>query len=437
MKMPIAKLIGLTMMLVVTAGCCPCLKEGPSDPTKTLDLINADYDENGFPIAPNWQLAKQGWLQKNIDPRSLCGAHPDQCTTDAVTLNIVGVGEWPPPPVCQDSHYPLLRGGHWNWPAEAITYRGAGFLVLEGWNHVSGFGDDDYDLAFRGNTSAGLTRGNKSKSLGGEFRASETIYHFKTKWWEELKQNVERGKTNIPLGDWASVTGRFGLDTVHCYATELHPIYALAVRVESNTAARRIGRPEQSPDVTERWALFGRNWGNEGECGPHDQEVALKDGRIGIRLPWRPGMKSVQVAKGSCLRRTDSAQFPADAAVNMEVHKQSGIVVWLPLAAPKDHTRVSGELFLRWSVGDQSTSSDVSNCEELVATANFRTLLPSFKQRSSVGAITGKSSERTRKKVTKLSPADQERYYERMRAQVQTAMESGDDTKSLEIKVQR
>jgi hypothetical protein len=79
---------------------------------------------------------------------------------------------------------------------------------------------------------------------------------------------VDSGDANArPLvdGSYAIVTGLMGLDCEHSCSTELHPVWAMAVRVKSDPA-----------DVV--WAIFVRNWGNEGFCSQDQHYLDLIGG---------------------------------------------------------------------------------------------------------------------------------------------------------------
>jgi hypothetical protein len=58
----------------------------------------------------------------------------------------------------------------------------------------------------------------------------------------------------------AIVMGLYGVDCAHDCGAELHPVYALAIHVNNNL-------------LDDTWAIFVRNWGDEGYCGSHEEEI--------------------------------------------------------------------------------------------------------------------------------------------------------------------
>jgi len=76
----------------------------------------------------------------------------------------------------------------------------------------------------------------------------------------------------------AVAIGLFGIDNVHDVHAELHPLYAIAIQLEASPS-------------TQRWAVFARRAGMEGECGSRlEHTVDLK--RVALPLaaaagePW-------------------------------------------------------------------------------------------------------------------------------------------------------
>src|SRR5262249_15737076 len=113
--------------------------------------------------------------------------------------------------------------------------------------------------------------------------AGETINHFHTPWWETFRRAVLFDwASSYMSGDEAIVIGLLGIDTEHALHTEIHPVWALAIH--------DLRRSSPSDDV---WAIFARNWGNEGLCGQHQHLLDLQS--ITFKLPWRRGSSSVSV----------------------------------------------------------------------------------------------------------------------------------------------
>lgn len=66
-----------------------------------------------------------------------------------------------------------------------------------------------------------------------------------------VKRQLHPVCADVPLQ--GVVYGLFGLDCVHGCRSELHPAYAVAFQVDASRAGNK-------------WALFARNTGDEGDC---------------------------------------------------------------------------------------------------------------------------------------------------------------------------
>ncbi len=195
--------------------------------------------------------------------------------------------------------------GHWNWFP----------VTLEGpisWHSHSAPGtDDDYTIKFFPQDNAGFTTSTAGQGfIELEFDSDETIDHFSTPWWQsfhdavdnsdsaaatlqdisnglfptpseeifqELEQAVEQVHQVLKDRSFAIVTGLFGLDCAHSvtdFNTELHPVYAMAIMVDDNPA-------------DQLWAIFVRNWGDEGFCSTKPHPLDLQT--YSFRLPWKEG----------------------------------------------------------------------------------------------------------------------------------------------------
>ena len=76
------------------------------------------------------------------------------------------------------------------------------------------------------------------------------------------------------------MTGLFGLDAEHESYTELHPVYALAIRSDCAT------QPDSNGVYRDTWMIFIRNWGSEGFCSGWDtyHRLNLPQGIYTFRL---------------------------------------------------------------------------------------------------------------------------------------------------------
>jgi hypothetical protein len=172
--------------------------------------------------------------------------------------------------------------GHVNWfPA---TYTGK--VCFNNFN----FPDMDYTFSLQPDGDNGLTRWNppavpdpgkkgipeKKCSKDGtiiecspkahhiEFDSRETVERFRSSEWSKFRSDAspclielkschpDQARADVSLKR-AVVIGLFGLDTEHNIYSELHPVYAIAIEMNS------------SPDDN-TWMIFARNMGDEGAC---------------------------------------------------------------------------------------------------------------------------------------------------------------------------
>ena len=260
------------------------------------------FDHNGLLLNPVW-----GWQKGGLYPE------PPQLSTDARAIPEGCSGyPWEPPctnqqPVNEDNWWGCkyfswtqdccdLDLGHRNWAA--ATYTGNIF-----WDSYSG-DDDDYNLRFFPSQGGGLIANNEVKSyMGGlfqgrtmemEFNSYETINLMGGTWWDSFHKAVNKGNQaamDLIDGQYAIMTGLVGLDCAHSTcATELHPIWALAVRVKLD--------PTQYAPTDEMWAMFVRRWGDEGFCSTDQHLLDLPTGNTyTFHLPWRPTATDVEVER--------------------------------------------------------------------------------------------------------------------------------------------
>lgn len=268
-------------------------------PRAPLDLWWEDVDENYLPLNPDW------WIHQRVNAAAMPPEprHPNsnektgcdrfrekqgtlvkgmsrQCTMwdpDVDKANIKSL-------FCYLASLPSSAiNGHANWAA--VTYKGKIYFdvannglnnggLLEGHGPVE---DGDYDWLLVTEGDRGLSTGSVEdsarayeknrlpkdvKALGMEFSSRETVDQFgETGWWREFRRKVD-GNTDdarkLVWGKDAIVIGLLGFDNEHgSFKTgarvELHPVWGLAIRDDSN----------KDEDV---WAIFARNWGNEGSC---------------------------------------------------------------------------------------------------------------------------------------------------------------------------
>ena len=300
------------------------------------DLIPADtavsvtFDANHLLFNPRW-----GWQTKSLStPPNF-----DDCSSvEACTQQLPSrdYPDWSIPFVC---HSNILGGngdGHLNW--EVVTYKGT--IHWEGHESPT-FGDDDYNFNLdtpptTNGFGSGATRGSPQQ-IRLEMKASETIDHFgNTPYWKRFRDMVDADDSNpVDVGGKEAIAiGLIGLDRVHPPSgSELHPLYALAVHTQTDLS-------------DDRWAIFARNFGNEGMCssGMHYADFRL----LTFQLP-RPAGAS-PTANPIVLFR----DFWGNNAGTMDVFTGPGqdtFVTFHLNPTPNngdEGDRVSGELHLRW-----------------------------------------------------------------------------------------
>lgn len=237
------------------------------------------------------------------------------------------------------------------------------------------------------------------QSLGLEFNSDETIDYFTTRWWSEFHDKVDAAHTGYDYGKgcyfkqdttvcsgnlnrcttvvtyqtkcqalgavqsevngrYAIVTGLLGLDCAHDCTSELHPVYAMAIRVKDDPS-------------DEVWEIFVRRRGDEGFCSQHQHILKnLPEDTYTFRLPSRG--TSVDVTEAEFLTRSGS---PAAVSFPVSDPSKGKMVSFyvptpqyvLPTGLNKSDTghwqddMIHGELRLHWSGTDSMNGIAVSS----------------------------------------------------------------------------
>ncbi len=255
-----------------------------------MDLLPVNgFDDNLFPFNPDWA----GFVLTGHPPfpRDDCGQFPTAnpsdwgafCTTQQVSTDEGNHGAGY---VCNMGRDPSSAfHGHINW--EPATYEGK----LEWFEHSGQGSDDDYSLDLHTLNLDGVTGDNNGgNAIHIEFDSDETIDHFDDNfWWHSFHDAVDSSDSaahKMIDGHLAEVTGLVGIDAAHTPAAELHPVYAIAMQTTRDPRAPLRGGVDQ-------WALFARNWGNEGYCSSNDHPIPA--GPITVRIPWLNGARGVNL----------------------------------------------------------------------------------------------------------------------------------------------
>jgi hypothetical protein len=296
----------------------------PPQATAPMDLVWTAIDGNWLPLNPTWAWNAQHGNQP-IDAGKVCGwRFGKPCTTQDPWTNTYS----PPIPYLCDADNPSGVDGHLNWMHATFT----GQIFFQ--EHSGS--DDDYNLLLAVPNNAGLTTTNEGGALLLEFDSDETIDHFSTPWWDRFHQTVDNSTGDakrIIDARYAVATGVIGLDLVHGAGVELHPVHLLAIRVN-----------EDPNDET--WAIFVRNWGNEGMCGKDN--TILPATVLAIDLPWMPGAQGYTFTQNF---RTNSPQVagPWLTTVNDQKGQPALVRVVFQLPDPTNAQGMAhGELHLSW-----------------------------------------------------------------------------------------
>lgn len=340
-----------------------------------FDLIASSVDENGYLLNPKWLWQAQHPGEDPPPIETLCPTLGLSCTTQA--------RDYDPPPFQQGAVDPksgdflcgkpvplvgnvLGKGnGHQNW--FAVTYTGT--LQFHDYSHSGPDvahtplpnlgGDDDYNLQLFVPDKGGLAAGNmetgEDKPAGAmwlEFDSDETIDQWNSAFWKAIHRTVDADQKPGFLSGYAIATGLLGLDTEHNYHTELHPLYALAVR------SSILG-------PSEAWGIFVRNNGNEGMCSSHKHPVTFPNNTYTFHLPWQCNATSVTVNTDDFDKSDPDMSGPTVKTVSpSEATSQQAPGVYLSFVIPpvRDvdapaRAGINGSLGLHWVPKPQSPTA--------------------------------------------------------------------------------
>jgi len=336
-----------------------------------MDLIATNgLDDNLFPKDPDWAYFIQtGQLP---DANQLCGQFTTgplgnpPCTSQPVDYDAAGVSTLAYA-FCPLGRSPYLSfHGHVNW--EPGTYEG----TLTTFDHSGFASDDEYslDLATVGGHGATAAR---TSGIHIEFDSDETIDHFDVSpWWKKWHNAVDHDQgLAVVKGDLAVVTGLLGLDTVHGPALESHPVYATAI--DTDRAAALAGKEDT-------WAMFARNWGNEGYCSQNHHSIP--PGKLTVRIPWLN--KAVGVGAGALIRPATGVEVTNTSdlwsninphgAMSITVIPQEGILVSYDLSHdPSGEPEYWGTIGLKWSFGPPQATTVTPPVTSVPAAPTART----------------------------------------------------------------
>jgi hypothetical protein len=332
---------------------------GTVTPNEAMDLLSDTVDVNELPLNPWWAYEKgvghpPSQVVLHPNPVAQCGMSykdPDnvdeginlegsQCTTQSPSVN---QGTGLSGELCRGAADPYVLAGHLNWFVS--TYEGK--IRWDDWSgtfkplHPTKSGDDDYNFTLAPDSGTGLTTA-RPLTIGLEFDSDETVDRIDKGWWNDFHNLVDTdpGKDGAAaqriFDSRAIVIGLFGLDSEHGAYSELHPVYGLAIR--TNSDAGHVG--------TDDWVFLARNWGNEGYCADGDMPVPeLTSLSFFIKRPDAIGDDPNSPTAFDELYSTNDNN---SLAVNFV---PGGAILTFNLGSPQDRTLYSGHVQFHWQLG--------------------------------------------------------------------------------------
>jgi hypothetical protein len=327
---------------VFTMGLVPSgYSQGLVPPALPFDVISDRTDLNGLVLNPSWAWQKKpGNEGKLPNPSNLCSDElPDStdCTSQATAENLPG---FPNALVCMWQLASPLTG-HINW--EVATYSGGA-----NWEGISTDRDSNWNSPAESN--GGLTSGNAISGpplLDLEFASREVLANAKTSFWKTLWEKADGGATSGDVNSWLRkltngnppymvATGIFGVDCEHECHTEIHPVYAIAIQVNAD--------PNDNT-----WAIFVRNWGNEGFCAHGTLEAHLPNNTLKMFLPYNSSSAPQVLLPQTQFFATAGIQEPQLSFVSAK--EEPGLITSITLPDPSKRGLAELELHLRWPQG--------------------------------------------------------------------------------------
>jgi hypothetical protein len=264
--------------------------------------------------------------------------------------------------------------GHVNWWPATVT----GHIIWRG--HMTGLGfdprdplkfppehgDDDYCFyLFPANEGLGNFAEQYRGVIEAEMDSDETVDHFGSGWWNSFHDTVDQAS---PKWDYsgdspasrminsqkAIITGLVGIDEEHEGHSELHPIYAMAIQVNPIDYTTTYDPNKEANN--DRWAVFARNWGDEGYCSQDQHPWDVPEVSIFIPEP----VPSSDYA----ILEQEFVPSGGDKPLIVQHGKvPGGIVIKFGLGSPDNRPMVDGFLRIQWipyerpSIGPVTTGS--------------------------------------------------------------------------------
>lgn len=311
------------------ASSVTCAGSSGSSP---LDLAWTECDQNGFPLNPVMQYQVANGGKVTLGPTSLCPAATSSHIFRSPCI------AWP---VSYDNGF--WCGPHVNY--FAVTYQGP----VSWWEKSAWGTDSDYNFFMYAPNVAGAPN---PLTLEIEFDSEETINYFRSPLWTKFHHMVDNDNSGAQAyinHQTAVVTSLFGLDCGHdSCGSEEHPAYTMAVDMDDSNLN------------DDQWAVFARNWGDEGFCGSQEHTLPISD--LKVLIPWRSGATAVSVLNPKTqfnlfensanpgvafLDRQNNAIAPSP---QITVANGEGVLIDFTLPDPSQEKGWEGEVHLQWTV---------------------------------------------------------------------------------------
>jgi hypothetical protein len=311
------------VQVTITHGAGGGITNPPGPTPDAFDLLSDTFDDNLIPLNPYWGYQK---LHEGLPPSA-----EKLCARTIRTAGGSTVEYFPDLPPC--TQQPTSRddswlcGPHGNWGPATVV----GTIVWESHSTGTFSGDDDYSWYLTPPNGNGLTA--TRTTMEPEFKAAETIDHFNSPWWNDFHLGVDQGGTGpntLIDNKLAIVSGLFSLDFEHSIHSEIHPVFAMALRVK-----------DDDPN-DETWAIFVRRFGNEGFCSSHIHYLDyLPQDLFIFRLPLKWGAATLD---------SEDLNFEPDAdSPNVTFVPGQGVLLTFNMNQnPAARQLVSGEIHLHW-----------------------------------------------------------------------------------------
>ncbi len=349
-------------VLFFLAGCqhtwTPKPPYGAATGTNDFDLNSKGSDPNGSPDVPLWapQVQKPQNLpptadsdckKKNIEPYQAGCTDQSKFLVQDMGTGIAGL-------FCSLFGDPLSINGHENWTVASAQGK-------IGWFNFAA--DGDYNLFLLPENEYGLTEHNNElygeRYMEVEFDSHEFDGRFRTTWWQEFASLAEAGDTDAiakhlhPSGGLAYgvVYGIFGIDCEHECRSEIHPAYAVAIQVNDMKGSNK-------------WAIFARNWGDEGFCSHLDHQLDLSSVGNAIRLvlPYK-SPSGPTIDKKDYDAKVPSADLSQCPTFNFL--KDQGEEITIPLPAPGENGLTEVFVDFQWPEGAAPIDYKQENMQEV------------------------------------------------------------------------